>query len=69
VPCFSLFLGKKDIEFSVPKTKGTIKTFTSDRWKSKHLVLGCISANRMSDLHLSEGTIDMEAYIGIVQKH
>ena len=62
-PCLSLFLEKKmDIEFSVPKTKGTNQTFFSDRWR-------CISANGMGDLHLCEGTIDVEAYIWIIQRH
>ncbi len=36
-PHFNLFPGKTDLEFSVPKTKGTIQTFISDRSKSKHL--------------------------------
>ncbi len=57
-----------DFEFSVPKTKGTIQTFISDRSKSKHLSwFG--GAKSMSDLHMYEGTIDMEAYTGIVQRH
>ncbi len=34
-PCFSLFLGKTDIKFSVLETKGTMQTFTSDRCKRK----------------------------------
>ncbi len=33
------------------------------------MVYGCISANGMVDLHMYEGTIDMEAYIGIVYCH
>ncbi len=33
------------------------------------IVYGCISANGMVDLHMCEGTIDMEAYIGIVYCH
>ncbi len=36
-PHFNLFPGKMDFEFSVPKTKGTIQTFISDRSKSKCL--------------------------------
>ncbi len=36
-PQFNLFLGKMNMEFSVPKTKGTILTFISNRSKSKHL--------------------------------
>ncbi len=33
------------------------------------MVYGCISANGMVDLHMCEGTIDMEAYIGFVYCH
>ncbi len=36
---FQLVSGKMDFEFSVPKTKGTIQTFISDRSKSKRLSL------------------------------
>ncbi len=36
-PHFNLFPGKMYFEFSVPKTKGTIQTFISDRSKSKCL--------------------------------
>ncbi len=36
-PHFNLFPGKTDLEFSVPKTKGTILTFISNRSKSKRL--------------------------------
>jgi len=33
------------------------------------LVLGCISASDMGNLHYCEGNIDMEAYIWIGQRH
>jgi len=33
------------------------------------MVLGCTSTNSMDDLHVCEDTIDVEAYIGIVQRH
>ncbi len=36
-PNFNYFLGKMVFQFSVPKTKGTIQTFISDRSKSKNL--------------------------------
>ncbi len=36
-PHFNLFPGKMYFEFSVPKTKGTIQTFISDRSKSKRM--------------------------------
>jgi len=36
-PHFNLFPGTMDFEFSVPKIKGTIQTFISNRSKSKHL--------------------------------
>ncbi len=70
-PHFNLFLGKMDFEFSVPKTKGTIQTFISDRSKSKCLSWygGCSKANGMGDWHMCKGTIDMEAYTGIVQRY
>ncbi len=55
--CCSLFLGKKietlDIEFSMPKTKGTIQT--------------SVSSHRMGDVHVCEGTVEAEAYIWTVQ--
>ncbi len=38
-PRFSLFLGKTDIKFSVPKTKGIIQTFTSDRLQKQMSVM------------------------------
>ncbi len=64
-PHFHLFLRKIDVEFSVPKTKGTIQTFTS---RSKHLSWGP-SVQTAWVTHMCEGTIDMEAYIGMVQRH
>ncbi len=48
-PRFSLFLGKTDIKFSVPKSKGTIQTFTSNRCKTSVMVWGFISVNGMGD--------------------
>ncbi len=33
------------------------------------MVWGCSRANGMGDWHMCEGTIDMKAYIGIVQRH
>ena len=30
---------------------------------------GCISAHGMADLHMSEGTVDAEAYFGILEGH
>ncbi len=70
-PRFSLFPGKMDFEFSVPKTKGTIQTFISDRCKklTSVMVWGCSRANGMGDWDMCEGTIDMEAYTGIEQRH
>jgi len=69
---FQLVLGKTNIEFSVPKTKGIIQTFIRDRCKSKHL--SCywgpgISTNSTGDLHLCEGTTDMEADINLCMTH
>jgi len=34
-PHFSLFLGKTDFEISVPKAKGTMQTYISDRKKKQ----------------------------------
>ena len=33
------------------------------------MVWGCISAHGMGDLHICEGTIDAEAYVGILERH
>ena len=33
------------------------------------MVLGCISVHGMGDLHICEGTIDAEAYVGILERH
>ena len=33
------------------------------------MVWGCISAHGMGDLHICEGTIDVEAYVGILERH
>ena len=33
------------------------------------MLWGCISAHGMSDLHICEGTIDVEAYVGILGRH
>ncbi len=70
-PHFNLFPGKMDFEFSVPKTKGTIQTYISNRSKSKSLswYRRCSRANSKGDWHMCKGTIDMEAYTGIVQRH
>ncbi len=65
---FNFFSDKNDVEFSVPKNKGTIQTFISDRSKSK-LLSWYISANSMGDCHICKGTIDMEAYIGVDQRN
>ncbi len=63
-PHFSLFPGKMDFEFSVPKTKGTIQTFISNRSKSQRL-----SWYGVQQRHMCEGTIDVESYIGIIQRY
>ena len=33
------------------------------------MVWGCISTHGMGDLHICEGTIDAEAYVGILETH
>ncbi len=33
------------------------------------MVWGCSRANSIGDWHMCEGTIDMEAYIGIVKRY
>ena len=33
------------------------------------MVWGCISVHGMGDLHICEGTIDAEAYVGILERH
>ena len=48
---------------------------TWQRWKRTSRLLpmmiiwGCISAHSLGDLHIYEGTIDAEAYVGILEKH
>ncbi len=61
-PCFSLFLGKMDIKFSVPKAKGTIQIFTRDRCKSKHLSWYGVHQCKQHGWEYEQ--IDMGAYIG-----
>lgn len=51
--CFLEKIQTLDIEFSVPKRKGTVQT--------------SVSSHRMGDVHMCEGTA--EAYIWTVQKH
>ena len=64
-PHFSLFLGKTDVGFYVPKMKNTIQTLASVKVQkpASVMVWGCISAHSMGDLHICEGTIDVEAYV------
>ena len=70
---FSLFLGKTDVGFYMPKMKKTIQTVTIQtagfcitkmQKPASVMVWGSISAHSMGDLHISEGTIDAEAYFG-----
>ncbi len=69
-PHFNLFPGKTDFEFSVPKTKGTIQTFISDRSKSKRLSwYGVQQSKPHGWLAYVQRYIDMEAYTGIVQRY
>ena len=51
-PHFSFFLGKMDVQ--VQRTASV-------------MVWGCISAHGMGDPHICEGTIDAEAYVGILE--
>jgi len=65
-PSFSLFWGKTDNDFS-PKDERDHPDFHQRQVQKQTsvLVLGCISASGMGDLHLCEGITDMEAYIWI----
>ena len=51
--------------------KKTILTVTNKNCKktASGMVRGCISAHGMGDLHICEGTIDVEAYVGILERH
>ena len=69
---FQLVFGKKmDIKVSVPKIKGTIQTFISERCKSQHLLWyrGASVPMALGDLHMCERTIDTEAYNEILKRH
>ena len=33
------------------------------------MVWGCINANGMGDLHICKGPIDVEVYVGILERH
>ena len=64
-PHFSLFLGKTDVRFYVPKMKKTIQTVFQQivQKPASVMVWGCISAHGMGDPHICEGTIDAEAHV------
>ena len=69
-PHFSLFLGKIDIGFYLPKLKKTIQTVINEKCKNQPLMVWrCISARNMGDLHICEGTLFVEAYIGILERY
>ncbi len=65
-PHFNLFLGKMDVEFSVPKTKGTIQIFICNRCKSKLLSW---YGGAVEQTAWVTGICVKVPYIGIVQRH
>jgi len=63
---FQLVSGKKTaFEFSVPKTKRTIQTFISERYKANFCGMGVHQCKR----HECKGTTGVDAYIKFVQRH
>ena len=65
---FNLFLGKTDIGFYVPKMKKAIQTVATESAKTS-LCEGEHQCSRYRYLHISEGTIDAKAYVGILERH
>ena len=66
------FLGKTDVGFycAEDERKGHPDCYQRKVQKpASMMVWGCISAHGMGDLHISEGTIDAEAYVGILGRH
>ena len=57
-PHFSLFLGKTDVRFTFPCYQWKVQK------RASVIVPGCISAHGMC-----EGTIDAEAYVGILETY
>ena len=60
-----------DVGLFVPKIKKTIQIVTNEKCKKTASVMawGGISAYGMGDLHICEGTIDAEAYVGILERY
>ena len=67
-PHFSLFFGKTDVGFYVPKMKRPDCYQRKVQKPASVMVWGCISAHGMGDLHICEGTIDVEANVGILER-
>ena len=70
-PHFSLFLGKaKTSDSMCQRWKRPSRLLPRKVQKpASVMVWGCISAHSMGDLHICEGTIDAEAYVGILERH
>ena len=63
-----VFEKKTDFGFYMPK----MKKLSRLRYQQKvplWWLWGCISAHSMGDLEVHEGTIDAEAYVGILERH
>ena len=70
-PCFSLFFGKNGHRVLSPKDERDHPDFHQRQVQKQTSVMVWrrISANGRGDLHVCEGITDVEAYIGIVQRH
>ena len=68
-PHFSLFWGKTDVGFYVPNMKTILLPTKAMQKQASVMVWGCISAHGIGDLHICEGTINAEAYVGILERH
>ncbi len=68
-PHLNLFLGKMDFEFSVSKRDHPDFHQQQKQKQTSVTVYECINANSTGDWHMCEGTIDTEAYIGMVQRY
>ena len=70
-PYFSLFLGQNGRRIQRAKDKKDHPDCYQQKVKktASVMVWGCISAHSIGYLHICEGTIDAEAYVGIFERH
>ena len=65
-----MFGEKQTSDSMFQKMKKTIQAVANKKLKkpASVMVWECISAHGMGDLHICEGTIDVEAYVGILER-